>query len=86
MEDQPSPQDWTTLATAPHQLIAEIWQRVLEDEGVLVRIEAADAVSFLGVSPFPCRIMVRRGDYVAARAALDDIMAGASLDEDSPDA
>jgi len=81
---RPSPQDWIALATAPHQLIAEIWQRVLEDEGVTVRLEAADAVSFLGVSPFPCRIMVRRGDYQAAKAALNDIMAGASLAEEMP--
>ncbi len=76
-----SPQDWTTLTTAPHQLIAELWQRVLEDEGIMVRLEAADAVSFLGISPFPCRILVRRGDYVLAKATLDDIMASASPDE-----
>lgn len=85
MDSQPSPQDWIALATAPHQLIAEIWQRVLEDEGVLVRLEAADAVSFLGVSPFPCRIMVRRGDYLLAKAALDDIIAGSSQNEDVPE-
>jgi hypothetical protein len=68
-----SPQDWVTLATAPHQLVAELWQQVLADEGIATRLQPADAVSFLGVSSLPCRVMVRRGDYATAQAVLSEL-------------
>lgn len=75
-----APDEWTTLTTAP-QLLAEVWQRALEDEGIAVRIEPADAVSFLGVSPFPCRLLVRARDYAAAQAALADMTSGPPLED-----
>lgn len=78
------PEDWVTLATAPHQLVAELWQQVLEAEGIAVRLQAADVNSYLGVSSFPCRVLVRRAEYGTAKEALDDIMSN-SLPPDDGD-
>ena len=52
---------WEYLTTAPDQLTAEIWQQLLQSEGIPVVIEPRDAISFLGVSPMPCRLMVPEG-------------------------
>lgn len=55
------PQDgheWVTLRTAPDQLTAELWRELLLSEGVPATLAPADAVSFLGVSPAPCRLLV----------------------------
>ena len=52
---------WTLLTTAPDQLTAEIWKDILLKEGVPAMVNAGDTISFMGVSSFPCRIMVGYG-------------------------
>ena len=59
--------DWVHLVTAPDQLTGEIWVSILRDAGLRAMIRPSDAVSFLGVSPFGCRVQVREEDLDRAR-------------------
>ena len=64
---------WILLTTAPDQPTAEMWQEMLSREGIPVVVSPADAVSFMGVSPLPCRLMVI-GDYLEqARGILESL-------------
>ena len=63
--------DWAFLATAPDQLTAEMWVARLTDEGIAAMIRPSDAVSFLGVAGFGCRVLVRARDLDHAREVLD---------------
>ena len=58
------------LAEAPNQVVAELWCELLANEGMKSVISAADAVSFLGVTALPCRLMVARADLERAREVL----------------
>jgi len=62
---------WVSLATAPDQLTAEMWVGLLRDAGLAAMIRPSDAVSFLGVSGFGCRVQVFEEDLEEARAVLD---------------
>jgi len=55
------PKRWLLLTTAPDQLTAEIWKDILLQEGVPAMVNPGDTISFMGVSGFPCRIMVAYG-------------------------
>jgi len=55
-------EQWVHLEVAPDQITAEFWIQVLRDEGILARIHPADAVSFLGLAGFGCRLQVRNDD------------------------
>ena len=61
---------WLVLTTAPDQLTAEMWQDILNQEGIPAVVNPQDAVSFLGVSSFPCRIMVPPADLKRAQQVL----------------
>ena len=61
---------WVLLTTAPDQLVAEMWRDLLKGEGVSALIRPGDTVSFLGVSTYPCRIMVRESELEEAREIL----------------
>lgn len=63
---------WTQVATAPDQLTAEMWRDMLQEEGIPAIIEPRDAISFLGVSPMPCRLMVPNEMLNEAIAVLAD--------------
>ena len=63
---------WVHLVTAPDQLTAEIWVGILRDHGVAAMIRPSDAVSFLGVSGFGCRIQVAEADLDLARHVLSE--------------
>ncbi|OGO04148.1 MAG: hypothetical protein A2Y60_02930 [Chloroflexi bacterium RBG_13_54_9] len=52
------PKKWKYLVTAPNQITAEMWRDLLIEEGIPAMIAPQDAVSFMGVSALPCRIMV----------------------------
>jgi hypothetical protein len=71
------PKGWVVLTTAPDQLTAEMWQDILRKQGVKVMVNPEDAVSFLGVSAFPCRIMVpprhlKKAQQVLASLKLEE--------------
>jgi Putative prokaryotic signal transducing protein len=66
---------WLLLTTAPDQLTAEIWKDILLQEGIPAVVNPEDAVSFLGVSAFPCRIMVAPGYLKQAQEILASLQA-----------
>lgn len=61
---------WDIAEIAPDQITAEIWVDMLQRNDIPAMIEPRDAVSFLGVSPFPCRVMVPEESVAQARAFL----------------
>jgi len=65
---------WSLLDTAPDQISAEIWCDILRQEGIAAMIEPRDTASYLGVSAFPCRIMVAADMLSEAREALREYL------------
>ena len=62
---------WVYLTTAPDQLVAEMWRDLLLGEGIASMIPPGDTMtSYLGVSPYPCGIMVHGDDLGRAKEAL----------------
>jgi hypothetical protein len=64
---------WELLTTAPDQLTAEIWTDILIQNGIPAMINPQDAISFMGVSSLPCRIMVAYGHRQQAQEILDSL-------------
>lgn len=63
---------WVPLAAAPSLPIAEMWRDMLAAEGIPALIRPGDAMtSYLGVTAYPCRIMVDADNLDRARQALD---------------
>lgn len=58
------------VATAPDQLTAEMWQELLTSEGIPATIDMENAISFLGISSRPCRVLVAEEQVEQARAVL----------------
>ncbi len=65
-------EDWVVVQVAPDHLTAEMRVAFLRQQGVPARIKASDAVSFLGTSPFGCRVLVPRDRLDEAEALLAD--------------
>jgi hypothetical protein len=63
---------WKHLATAPDQLTAEFWVSLLREEDLAARIRPSDAVSFLGVSGYGCRVEVQDSEIERAREVLGE--------------
>jgi hypothetical protein len=64
------PKKWLLLTTAPDQLTAEIWRDILLQNGIPAMVNPGDTISFMGVSSFPCRIMVAYGYRKRAQEIL----------------
>ena len=64
------PERGLLLTTAPDQLTAEIWKDILLQQGIPAMVNPQDAISFMGVSSFPCRIMVAYGYRKRAQEIL----------------
>jgi hypothetical protein len=64
------PEKWLLLTTAPDQLTAEIWKDILLQQDIPAMLNPADAISFMGVSSLPCRIMVASGYRKRAQEIL----------------
>ena len=62
---------WQTFATAPDQLTAEMWLDLVRQAGVECALRAGDTTGFLGLSPYPVRLVTRESDVERARAVLD---------------
>lgn len=76
---EPSAREWVMLRTATDQLTAEIWRGLLEAENIAAMLAPGDAISFLGVSTKPCRLMVSRDQVETAGAVLSSQLAAESL-------
>jgi hypothetical protein len=71
--------NWVILTTAPDQLVAEMWREILIGEGISARVRAGDTASFMGVSNYPCRIMVLEDDRERAAEVLESQLGLESL-------
>ncbi|MCX6023866.1 MAG: DUF2007 domain-containing protein [Chloroflexi bacterium] len=60
------------LTEAPDQIIAELWQDLLRQEGIPARLAGGDIASYLGPSPFPCRLLTLEDHAHRAAEALTD--------------
>lgn len=60
------------LTTAPDQTIAEMWERLLRNEGLPVMVRTGDTASYLGVFTGPCRLMVLEERLEEARAVVTE--------------
>jgi hypothetical protein len=76
---------WVLLVAAHDQMTAEIWKDILVQEGVPAVINPADAISFLGLSNQPCRIMVLEEYLKRAREVLEGIQAEEPPGDTEPD-
>ena len=65
---------WVTLATAPDQIVAEMWRDALIGEGVPAALRSGDTTSFLGVTLLPCRVVVADNELARAKEFLKDQM------------
>ena len=74
---------WVTLVSAPDQLAAEMWSDLLNRRGIPTLVRAGDTSSFLGVSAYPCRILVDDEYLDEARQFLKDEL-GVTSDESEP--
>jgi len=63
---------WVYLATAPDQLVAEMWRDLLVGDGIAALVRSGDTASYLGVSAYPCRVLVREDDRERAKKTLED--------------
>ena len=70
---------WVTLATAPDQIVAEMWRDLLINEGVPAAVRPGDTTSFLGVTLLPCRVLVADTELARAKELLEDQL-GVELD------
>lgn len=64
---------WVHLAVAPDQITAEFWIQVLQEEDISAMIRASDAVSFMGVAGFGCRVQVRESDFEQATEVVQSL-------------
>lgn len=64
---------WVHLVTAPDPLTAEMWRDLLREQGIAAVVDPRDAVSFLGLSATPCRLMVPQSLLKEAEAILADL-------------
>ena len=65
---------WVYLITAPDQIVAEMWRDALIERGVPAVIRAGDTTSFLGVSAYPCRLLVDEDSLEESRRILNEDM------------
>ena len=65
---------WAYLITAPDQIVAEMWRDALIERGVPAVIRAGDTTSFLGVSAYPCRLLVDEESLEESRRILREDM------------
>ena len=63
--------DWAVVGTAPDQLTAELWRGLLDERGIPAILAPGDAVSFLGVSGTPCRLLVDERRLEEARSVIE---------------
>jgi hypothetical protein len=62
---------WVAIATAPGELVAEVWRGMLVEEGFSAAVSPGDTMtSYLGVTPLPCRVMVPEDQAEEARKVL----------------
>jgi hypothetical protein len=77
--DTGSEMEWICATTAPNQLVAEMWQQAMREEGIPSMLASQDTVSFLGLTSIPVRLMVPAEMEGRAQAVLDGLLPGNDL-------
>jgi hypothetical protein len=67
---------WTCVATAPDQLVAEMWQQAMREEGIPSMLAPRDTMSFLGLTSIPVRLMVPAEMEERVQTVLDSLLSG----------
>ena len=62
---------WVVFATAPDQIMAEIWVQLVRSEGIPCRLQPGDTTNFLGVSAAPVRLMTLEAEADRAAQVLE---------------
>ena len=62
---------WVLVATAPDQLMAEMWGGLLANSGIPFRLSPGDTSAFLGLSLRPCGIQVQEHMLEEALSVLE---------------
>ena len=62
---------WVVFATAPDQIMAEIWVQLVRAEGIPCRLQPGDTTNFLGVSAAPVRLMTLEAEAERATEVLE---------------
>ena len=62
---------WVVFATAPDQIMAEIWVQLVRSEGIPCRLQPGDTTNFLGVSAAPVRLMTLEAEADRAAEVLE---------------
>ena len=62
---------WVVFATAPDQIMAEMWVQLVRSEGIPCRLQPGDITNFLGVSATPVRLMTLESDAERAAQVLE---------------
>jgi hypothetical protein len=70
---------WICTTRAPNQLVAEMWQQAMREEGIPSMLAPQDTVSFLGLTSTPVRLMVPAEMEGRAQAVLDGLLPGNDL-------
>ena len=73
---------WVVFATAPDQIMAEIWVQLVRAEGIPCRLQPGDTTNFLGVSAAPVRLMTLESEVERAVQALER---GDEMDDEGDD-
>ncbi len=73
---------WVVFATAPDQIMAEIWVQLVRAEGIPCRLQPGDTTNFLGVSAAPVRLMTLESEVERAAQALER---GDEMDDEGED-
>lgn len=60
------------LATAPDQLQAEMWRAILIEEGIAAVVRPGETSTFLGVSTYPCRLLVAEKQLELAKEVFKE--------------
>ena len=74
-------QRWVPVATAPDQIVAEMWVELLQAQGIPAMIRPQDTASFLGLSTMACRVLVPREHLAEAALALQERTEGSGLSQ-----
>src|SRR5437870_3506439 len=67
--------DWTEVAVAPDQIVAEMWQEFLADNAIPSMLEPGDIASFLGISTRPVRLLVPENAVERAEQLIEEFEA-----------
>ena len=62
---------WVVFATAPDQIMAEIWVQLVRAERIPCRLQPGDTTNFLGVSAAPVRLMTLEAHAERAAQVLE---------------